>query len=278
VKTPTGLPIDMVATDLDGTFLATGGQPTAFNVRAVLRASQLGVRVVFATGRPSRWLQPLDAVRSAHPYAIASNGAVVVNLETGAVVEAHPLPVDVTADVAAQVGARVPGAGFAVEYTGGGWGRTPAYPVRGDMVAQDVLSGGAADLLHRGTAVKLLIYGPGVPTEALVRLVAPLVGDRLELTYSMVRPDGLLELCAPGVNKASALRHLMAQDGIEPARLAAFGDMPNDLPMLRLAGYGFAMANAHPSLLDQGFRIAGDHDDSGFAHALLALLGEPAAS
>jgi hypothetical protein len=183
--------------------------------------------------------------------------------------------VDVTCQVAADVRTRLPGCGFALEYAAGGWGRTPAYPVRGDNVPENVLADTVTGLLSGGTAVKLLIYGPGVPTEALADAVEPIVGSRLGLTYSMLQPNGLLELCAPGVDKANTLRDLIARDGVTPDRLAAFGDMPNDLPMLQLAGYGFAMANAHPSLLDRGFRLAGDHNASGFGHALLELLGEP---
>jgi phosphoserine phosphatase len=37
---------------------------------------------------------------------------------------------------------------------------------------------------------------------------------------------------------------------VDAADVVAFGDMPNDLEMLRWAGHGVAMGNAHPALLD----------------------------
>ena len=46
----------LIATDLDGTFLDPNGEVSPVNASAVLRAAELGVPFVVATGRPSRWL------------------------------------------------------------------------------------------------------------------------------------------------------------------------------------------------------------------------------
>jgi len=269
------LPIDLVASDLDGTFLGTGGAVSALNAHAVRRAAELGLRVVFATGRPYRWLQPLDAVREADPLVIASNGAVVLDLGTRRVLDTYPLPESATIGVAADLSAALPGLGFAVEYDAGGWGRTPAYPIRGDLVPQDVLAESVEALVSAQAPLKLLVHCPTLPTEELARRAAPIVAGRLSWSFSIVQPDGILELCAPGVDKASTLRGLLTRFGIGAQRVAAFGDMPNDLPLLRLAGHPYVMADAHPSLLGEGFAVAGDHNRSGFGRTLLALLGEP---
>ena len=49
--------------------------------------------------------------------------------------------------------------------------------------------------------------------------------------------------------------------------------MPNDLPMLRWAGFGYAMANAHAEVLAAADRVVGHHREDGVALALEALLG-----
>ncbi|HYI55034.1 MAG TPA: HAD hydrolase family protein, partial [Microlunatus sp.] len=46
----------MIATDLDGTFLAPDSSVSAENSSAVLAAQEAGITVLFATGRPIRWL------------------------------------------------------------------------------------------------------------------------------------------------------------------------------------------------------------------------------
>jgi len=122
--------------------------------------------------------------------------------------------------------------------------------------------------------VKLLVYGPDISTDRLADLVAPLVKGRLDLTISIIQPNGILELSAPGVSKASALQVLMDDYGVDASEVAAFGDMPNDLDMLELAGQPFVMSNAHPTVLAQGFPEAGHHDDSGFGRIVMQLLDD----
>ena len=64
-------------------------------------------------------------------------------------------------------------------------------------------------------------------------------------------------MSAPGVSKASALAELCDEHGIGAADVVAFGDMPNDLPMLTWAGRSYAVANAHPEVLAAVDRTVG---------------------
>ena len=48
----------------------------------------------------------------------------------------------------------------------------------------------------------------------------------------------------------------------------AFGDMPNDVPMLELAGHGVAMRNAHPDALAAADEITAGNDEDGVARVL----------
>jgi hydroxymethylpyrimidine pyrophosphatase-like HAD family hydrolase len=48
----------------------------------------------------------------------------------------------------------------------------------------------------------------------------------------------------------------------------AFGDMPNDLPMLEWAGTSYAMANAHPSVRRLAENVAPSNEDDGVAAVL----------
>ncbi|MND05632.1 putative phosphatase [compost metagenome] len=59
--------------------------------------------------------------------------------------------------------------------------------------------------------------------------------------------------------------------------MIAFGDAPNDLPMLRWAGRGIAVANAHPTVLAAVHEIAPSNEDDGVAVILERLLSVPQA-
>jgi len=74
-------------------------------------------------------------------------------------------------------------------------------------------------------------------------------------------------------SKASTLALLCDELGVEPEDVAAFGDMPNDLPMLAWAGTSFAMADAHPTVLDLADHVAPGHDEDGVAVVLEKLFG-----
>ena len=56
----------------------------------------------------------------------------------------------------------------------------------------------------------------------------------------------LLEISAPGVTKARRWRCSPTELGVDAEDVMAFGDMPNDLPMLAWAGTSYAMAERAP--------------------------------
>lgn len=63
--------------------------------------------------------------------------------------------------------------------------------------------------------------------------------------------------------------------GFTPAETIAFGDMPNDLPLLGWAGYGVAMGNAHPDLMAIADEVAPSHEEDGVAVVLERLFAHP---
>ena len=70
------------------------------------------------------------------------------------------------------------------------------------------------------------------------------VGLQGDITYST--NNGLIEIVPLGISKATGVEELARPQGITAEDVVAFGDMPNDVPMLRWAGLGVAMGNAHP--------------------------------
>jgi hydroxymethylpyrimidine pyrophosphatase-like HAD family hydrolase len=81
-----------------------------------------------------------------------------------------------------------------------------------------------------------------------------------------------IEIGALGVDKAATLDRFCARLGITPAQVIAFGDMPNDAPMLRWAGRGVAVANAHPEVLAAADETTASNMEDGVALALERLL------
>jgi hydroxymethylpyrimidine pyrophosphatase-like HAD family hydrolase len=83
----------------------------------------------------------------------------------------------------------------------------------------------------------------------------------------------MVEISGLGVTKASTLEMLCAERGVAAEEVVAFGDMPNDLPMLAWAGTSYAMANAHSSVRELAGDTAPGNDEDGVAVVLERLFG-----
>lgn len=264
----------LIASDLDGTLLDAHGRVPEANRRALERAHRLGIPILLTTGRPVRWLADVDVLRPLGPHVICSNGAVRFNLATGEIEEQHVMDPATTLAVATAMRERVPGVRLGVEL-GARWGHEPGFPLRDDGVLPDVVAP-IEDLVHE-PVVKLLVVSDELDSERLAAELVPLARGRLEATWSMTGRRGLVEVCALGVSKASSLRHLCDELGIDITAAMAFGDMPNDLAMLRAVGRPCVMANGHPLLHEAlgahpGLTTAPHHDDAGVARVLDALF------
>lgn len=262
---------ELVATDVDGTLLDPDEQVTPRTRAAVAAAVAGGAHFVLATGRPPRWIPPVVEGLGFAPMAVCANGAVIYDSANDRVISARTLPVDALTELAEIATRVVPGAGLAVERVGRSAHDTatpqfvsaPGYehawlnPDNTEVSYEDLLS---------APAVKLLVRRPGTPSAELAAQLARHVGVLGDITYST--NNGLIEISPIGISKAAGLRQVVGPLGIRPDDVVAFGDMPNDVPMLRWAGHGVAMGNAHPDALDAANEVTAPNSDDGLARVL----------
>jgi Cof subfamily protein (haloacid dehalogenase superfamily) len=81
-----------------------------------------------------------------------------------------------------------------------------------------------------------------------------------------------LELASPEVTKASGLEFLAEHLGFTAERTVAFGDGENDAELLDWAGFGVAVANAHPRVLAAADWVCPSAEDEGVAQVIEAVL------
>ena len=264
---PRSAPPRLVVSDLDGTLLRSDGTVSERTRRTLARVEESGATVVFATGRPPRWMRHIAKATGHRGIAVCSNGALVYDLHTERVIEEHPLAPDVGLAVVNAIRDAVPGVAFGVEY-GSSFGHESAYNALGD-VEGEVFVGEIAELLT-DPAVKLLVRHEGHDPDVLLAKAREVAGEMVELTHSS--SVGLLEVSARGISKATTLAALCAERDIVADDVVAFGDMPNDLAMLAWAGTAYAMADAHPEVLAAVERRAPSNDDDGVAQVLERLF------
>ncbi|EGD23796.1 Cof-type HAD-IIB family hydrolase [Prescottella equi] len=264
----------LVASDVDGTLIDDDERVTVRTRAAVRAVVESGTPFVLATGRPPRWLAPVVDGLGFAPLAVCANGAVLYDAATDRVLSASTLSVETLAWLADLVDYELPRAGLAAERIGTSAHDTataqfvsaPGYehawlnPEHTEMAPEDLLS---------APAVKMLIRLPGASSADMAAKLRPLVGERADLTYST--NNGLIEVSAPGVTKASGLKLMAQHVDVLHDRIVAFGDMPNDIPMLAMAGHGVAVENAHPEAKAAADEVTATNSDDGVARVLERL-------
>ncbi len=261
----------LIATDVDGTLLDNSERVTPRTAAVIRAAVEAGTRFVLATGRPPRWVPPIVEELGFAPMSVCANGAVIYDPETDRIVSARTLSVQQLAALAETAARVIPGAGLAVERVGRSahdaatpqFVSSPGYehawlnPDNTEVSLEDLLS---------APAVKLLIRKAGARSGDMAAALAPHMGSDADLTYST--NNGLIEVLPHGLSKATGIAEIAGPLGIDASDIVAFGDMPNDIPMLRWAGHGIAMGNAHPDALAAADEVTTPNSDDGLARVL----------
>ncbi|EWS79597.1 haloacid dehalogenase [Brachybacterium phenoliresistens] len=266
----------LVASDLDGTLLGRDGMITERTARAWRDLWQARIRTVIVTARPPRWVDHLAAITGDHGIVICGNGAFLYDVAHRRILETHGMAPALVHELVADLRA-IDGVSFSAELADG-FHREDAYPAGTPDGIPEIGLERIGPLQDIGAPVgKLLARAPHRPAEEFLEEVAAIIGDRALLSRSCT--GGLAEIGPADMTKARALETWCGQLGIDASEVWAFGDMPNDIPMLSWAGTGWAVANAHADVLAVADRVCGRHDEDGVAGALENLLAEvPAAS
>jgi hydroxymethylpyrimidine pyrophosphatase-like HAD family hydrolase len=261
----------LVASDVDGTLIGPDELPSDRTCAVVHRVLAAGTPFVLVTGRPPRWVPRVAEHFPGVSLAVCANGAVRYDIAADQVLAAVTLPPDLLVVLAEGCDRALPGARLAVERVGRGafdnadtqFLCEPGY--RHAWASADHVEVPRDELLA-APAVKLLARHPRMPSDAMVDALWPLVGDLVALTFS--NPHGLLEAAPLGVTKATGLAEVAASLGVAGQDVIAFGDMPNDIPMLDWAGHGVAMGNSHPDVLAIADEITSANTEDGLALVL----------
>src|SRR5207302_5462247 len=134
-----------------------------------------------------------------------------------------PLGVDVARELVQSLRTAIPGLGFAVETVESEFGHEPAYRPR--WSTDGALVADLETLLSRPLA-KLLARHDGLDSDELLRRARAVV-DEATATMTHSSRDGLLEISAAGISKATTLAEVVARSGHVADDVIAFGDMPN---------------------------------------------------
>jgi Cof subfamily protein (haloacid dehalogenase superfamily) len=102
--------------------------------------------------------------------------------------------------------------------------------------------------------------------------IYPLVAAYEESLMVKISGQHWVDISHPLAHKGHALEMIQGELGIGPEQTMVFGDYNNDLEMLALSRYSFAMANAHPNVLKAAKYSTGSNEEMGVEIVLERLL------
>ncbi|ADU50307.1 Cof-like hydrolase [Thermaerobacter marianensis DSM 12885] len=271
----------LIALDVDGTLLDSGGRLRPRVKNAVRAAVDAGHYVVLATGR--RWVatRPFAQELGLKAPCIVHNGAVAVDPLTDQPVWRQPLPTEFARQ--AILKARELGVslffhdldhphGDRMLYEPGARLPKASWFFEAGRLTQEV-----PDLMEwlQVGAVRVLVRDRQEGADAFRRWITAEWGDAVRVLAGTDLEPGIyaVEVSDAPVCKGWALERLAAHLQIPVERVVAVGDWDNDIEMLQFAGLGVAMANGSPAARAAARRVTASNDEDGVAVVLEELLG-----
>jgi Cof subfamily protein (haloacid dehalogenase superfamily) len=262
--------IRLIATDLDGTLLHSDLTVSERTQHALRAARDARIRIVLVSARGPIGVGRVADTIGGEGFAICSNGALVIDLGFRRVIRHRMLAADVAAQIVRGLRARLSNICFATEIEAA-FGLEPAFKgVWGSWEPPAEARYADALELVAAPVTKLIARDATCSIDDLATAARDVAGDSAAVAVS---GKWVVEISAAGVNKAAALKELAGDYKIQASEVLAFGDYPNDLPMLEWAGRSIATANAHPDVLAQVDEVTESNDHDGVAMAIERLLG-----
>ncbi|MEV6607380.1 HAD family hydrolase [Kutzneria sp. NPDC051319] len=261
----------LVASDVDGTLLTPAEDVSPRTAAVIARVLADEVPFVLVTGRPPRWVPRVAELAGVTGYAVCANGAVLYDIAADRVIGKHELDPVALHEYARALTTAMPGCRVATERVGA----TAMDGADEQFLAEpgythpwpnpDSAAAPRGEVLGKA-AIKLLARHPDMTSGQMAEAADAVLGNEVAVTYSS--NNGLIEIAAAGVTKATGLAEVAERLGVAAAGVVAFGDMPNDVSMLSWAGHGVAMANAHPQAIAVADEVTGPNGEDGVALVL----------
>lgn len=253
----------LLAIDLDGTLLTPRPHKhiTPRVREALLRSAEAGVTLVIATGQNLAVLQAICGDLPLKGPQIIENGAVIADIQ-GNIYHEHYLPsqhilpaLDLLRTSGFYRAYHTIHRVYVDRHTPRAreWYRPPVPPV---VEMDDVAE------LYPLPCVKVVGIGAEEHIRSLRDSFVQRFAGELYVTQSSF---DLIEFLHPAISKGRALQQIAADLGIAPQEVIAIGDNHNDLGMLRFAGLGVAMGNAHDEVKAEADYVTLSNAEDGVA-------------
>ncbi|MFC7218009.1 HAD family hydrolase [Streptomyces polyrhachis] len=265
---PRPFPYRLIATDLDGTLLREDGTVSARTRAALAAAVSRGAVHLVVTGRGAPGTRGVLEALGYRGLAVCGQGAQLYHAGEDRILTSVTLDRRSALAAVEKAEAELGPLALAASVDGldGGFLAGPGFVAQGSPL---VLEHASREELFARPLTKLHVQHPTLGDDELTAAVRAQVGALVDVVLA---GPGMVELLPPGLTKAVGLSLAARRLGVARGDAIAFGDMPNDVPMLRWAAHGVAMGNAHPELAAVADEATASNEADGIALVLERLL------
>ncbi len=256
----------LICTDLDGTLLRDDKSISHENSEAIEHFKAEGGKFTFITGRMPYFAQGArEMVRPNAPIGCI-NGGGIYDFEAGEYVCAEVLPREAL-DLVEYAEKNIPGLGISI-YTF----ERIYFSAENSAMEEFRRATGVANAVmpYRDITLPIakIVFGDK-NRESIKKLAEILPTHPLAENFNFVSSElTLYEILPKGISKGSILPKLAAHLGIDPKKTVAIGDYNNDIPMLRAAAVGVAVANACPEAKAAADYVTASNEEHAIARVI----------
>ena len=258
----------MIATDMDDTLLNSEGKISKENKEAIMKAQEMGIKFVLASGRPTfamrKFAKELELDKYGS-YMLSYNGAIITECATDkvwleeklSVEDAHKIynlsrehNVHILTYVEDQIATETSSKyiDVEIELTGMPYRKIECFK---STVTEPVVK-------------CILLEEPDYLKEVEKKL-----NEFLEGEYSLaISKPFFLEVMKKGIDKGASLMKLAYKLGIKSDEIIGIGDSYNDMTMLEVAGMPIAVENAKVEVKNISKFVTTSHNE----HALKVVI------
>ena len=251
----------LIAADMDGTLLNDNNEITPAVSEAIKKARAKGVLFTLATGRALQGIEKYLGLLDDDIPIISCNGAVIVTSKTKQILHSENMSYEDT---------------MVLLEDGLSFGAVVAIWAVGRLFSSQ--TGGAYSKFYQ-SMTKMEVYELSqLPRAEVTKMVWVMDEDKvLEYQKSYAPPKGVqtkssgeryLEFFSEGAGKDKGLAFLAESYGIDMSEVMAVGDNFNDIEMLKAAGLGVAMGNAHDEVKAAANAVTDTNNADGLAKAI----------
>ena len=225
--------------------------------------------MIVVTGRMFRSVRPYVLQAGIGDPVICYQGAVVADPASGEFLRHIPVPngvaleaIDAIVAAGFHVNCYVDDLLYVAEVT-------PEARSYADFQNLDIHPVGDLRAWLTADPTKIVAVGDPAALDELEAELKPRFKGRLYISKSL---PYFLEFAHPDVSKGAGLQFVADRIGFDAAQTVACGDGENDRELLDWAGFGVAVANAHPDILRRADLVVPPVEEEGVAALLEAYL------